>query len=175
MKRYIILTFFIVMLSASVFGQRLAYVDSEYVLRHIPEYSSAQKQLDALADQWQREIETKFAEAVKLSKDYQADKVLLTDDMKKKRESDINQKEKEANELQQLRFGFEGDLYKQKVRLIKPIQDRVAKSIEEYAVRENIDLVLDKNSVTLLYARANFDSTNDVITRMGFKPGSFAK
>lgn len=163
------------MLSASVFGQRLAYVDSEYILRHIPEYSSAQKQLDALSDQWQKEIETKFAESEKMSKDYQADKVLLTDDMKKKREADISQKEKEANELQQLRFGFEGDLYKQKIRLIKPIQDRVAKAIEEYAGRENIDLVLDKSSVTLLYARANFDSTNDVITKMGFKPGSFAK
>ena len=175
MKRYIIFTFFIVMLSATVFGQRLAYVDSEYILRHIPEYSSAHKQLDALSEQWQREIETKFAEAVKMSKDYQADKVLLTDDMRKKRELDITQKEKEANELQQLRFGFEGDLFKQKVRLIKPIQEKVAKAIEEYAGRENIDLVLDKSSVTLLYARANFDSTNDVITRMGFKPGSFAK
>lgn len=175
MYKYVILTFFTVMLCASVFGQRLAYVDSEYILRHIPEYSSAQKQLDALSDQWQKEIETKFAEAEKMSKDYQADKVLLTDDMKKKREADISQNEKEANELQQLRFGFEGDLYKQKIRLIKPIQDRVAKAIEEYASRENIDLVLDKSSVTLLYARANFDSTNDVITKMGFKPGSFAK
>ena len=68
------------MLSASVFGQRLAYVDSEYILRHIPEYSSAHKQLDALSEQWQKEIETKFAEAVKMSKDYQADKVLLTDE-----------------------------------------------------------------------------------------------
>lgn len=163
------------MLSATVFGQRLAYVDSEYILKHIPEYSSAQKQLDALTDQWQKEIETKFAEAVKMSKDYQADKVLLTDDMQKKREADITQKEKEANDLQQLRFGFEGDLYKQKIRLIKPIQERVAKAIEEYAGRESIDLVLDKNSLTLLFARPNFDSTNDVITRMGFKPGSFAK
>lgn len=163
------------MLSVTAFGQRLAYVDSEYILKHIPEYSSAQKQLDALSDQWQKEIETKFAEAVKMSKDYQADKVLLTDDMQKKREADITQKEKEANDLQQLRFGFEGDLYKQKIRLIKPIQERVAKAIEEYAGRESIDLVLDKNSVTLLFARPNFDSTNDVITRMGFKPGSFAK
>lgn len=163
------------MFSASAFGQRLAYVDSEYILRHIPEYSSAQKQLDALAEQWQKEIQTKFAEAAKMNKDYQADKVLLTDVMRAKRESDISQKEIEANELQQLRFGFEGDLYKQKLRLIKPIQERIAKAIEEYAGRENIDLVLDKSSVTLLYARANFDSTNDVITRMGFKPGSFAK
>lgn len=163
------------MLSASVFAQRLAYVDSEYILKHIPEYSSAQKQLDALSDQWQKEIELKFEEAEKMSKDYQADKVLLTDDMRKKREADIAQKQKEANELQQLRFGFEGDLFKQKVRLIKPIQDKVAKAIEEYAGRENIDLVLDKSSVTLLYARANFDSTNDVITKMGYKPGSFAK
>ncbi|MDA9554747.1 OmpH family outer membrane protein [Pelobium sp.] len=175
MKKYIILTLFTVMLSAVAFAQRLAYVDSEYILKHIPEYSSAQKQLDALSIQWQKEIDDKFKEVEKMQKDYQADQVLLTDDMRKKRESDIEQKDKEAKELQQLRFGFEGDLYKQKIRLIKPIQERVAKAIEEYANRENIDIVLDKSSVTLLYAKGNYDSTNAVITRMGYKPGSFAK
>ncbi len=163
------------MLCTTAFGQRLAYVDSEYILKHIPEYSSAQKQLDALAQQWQKEIDEKFLIVEKMQKDYQADQVLLTDDMRKKREDDILQKDKEAKEFQQLKFGFEGDLYRQKIRLIKPIQEKVAKAIEEYAGKESIDIVLDKSSITLLYARANYDSTNDIITKLGYKPGSFAK
>ncbi|MEO5912498.1 MAG: OmpH family outer membrane protein [Pelobium sp.] len=175
MKKYIILTCFSVMFCISAFGQRLAYVDSDYVLKHIPEYSSAQKQLDALAGQWQKDIDAKFVEVEKMKRDYVADQVLLTDDMKKKREAVIVQQEKEAQDLQQRKFGFEGELYSQKIRLIKPIQEKVAKAIEEYAAREGIDIILDKSTVTLLYARGSFDGTNDVIIRLGYKPGSFAK
>lgn len=163
------------MLCITAFGQRLAYVDSDYVLKHIPEYSSAQKQLDALADQWQKDIDAKFIEVEKMKRDYEADQVLLTEDMRKKREEDIVQKEKEAQDLQQRKFGFEGELYNQKIRLIKPIQEKVAKAIEEYASRESIDIILDKSTVTLLYARSSYDGTNDVIIRLGYKPGSFAK
>lgn len=163
------------MLSISAQAQRLAYVDSDYILQHIPEYSSAQKQLNALAEKWQSDINTKFAEVEKLRKDFQADQVLLTDDMRKKRENDILQKEKEANDLQQSKFGFEGELYKKKIRLIKPVQDKVAKAVEEYAARESIDIIIDKSTVTLLFARPNFDATNDVIIKLGYKPGAFAK
>ncbi len=163
------------MLSVAAFAQRLAYVDSEYILKHIPEYASAQKQLDALSDQWQKDIDAKFSEVEKMRKDFDADRVLLTDAMMKTREAEILQKEKEVRDLQQQKFGFEGDLYKQKVKLIKPIQDKVAKAIEEFANSQNIDIVIDKSTVTLLYARSSFDSTNDIITRLGYKPGSFAK
>ncbi len=141
----------------------------------MPEYSSAQKQLDAFALKWQKDIDDKFISLEKLQKDYQADMVLLTDDMRKSREIEISQKEKEVKDLQQQKFGFEGELYQQKVKLIKPIQERVAKAIEEYASRQNIDIVLDKSSVTLLFARPNYDGTNDIIIKMGYKPGSFAK
>lgn len=175
MKKYIILPIFIVMLCLTASAQRIAYVDSEYILRHIPQYSSAQKQLDAFAQKWQSDIDTKFAEVDKMRKDFQADQVLLTDDMKKKREMDILQREKEASDLQQKKFGYEGELYKEKLRLIKPIQDKVAKAVEEYANSEGIDMVIDKSTVTLLFARPNFDSTNQVITKLGYKPGAFAK
>lgn len=175
MKKYIILPILIVMLSIAAKAQRLAYVDSEYIMQHIPDYSSAQKQLNALAEKWQSEIDTKFAEVDKMQKDFIADQVLLTDVMKKKRENDILLKEKEARDLQQSKFGFEGELYKQKLRLIKPIQDKVAKAVEEYAGRESIDIIIDKSSVTLLFARPTFDGTNDVIIKLGYKPGSFAK
>jgi outer membrane protein len=174
MSKYITLFVFLIIFGFGASAQTLAYVDSEYVMQHIPEYSSAQKQLNAMSELWQKNINDKFAEVEKLKLDYKADEVLLTDDMRKKRQVDISQKENEANDLQQSKFGFEGQLYKEKLRLIKPIQDKVAKAIEEYANKENIDLVLDKSTVTLLFARPNFNATNNVIIKLGYKPGSFA-
>jgi outer membrane protein len=174
MSKYITLFVFLIIFGFGASAQTLAYVDSEYVMQHIPEYSSAQKQLNAMSELWQKNINDKFAEVEKLKLDYKADEVLLTDDMRKKRQVDILQKENETNDLQQSKFGFEGQLYKEKLRLIKPIQDKVAKAIEEYANKENIDLVLDKSTVTLLFARPNFNATNNVIIKLGYKPGSFA-
>jgi outer membrane protein len=174
MSKYITLFVFLIIFGFGASAQTLAYVDSEYVMQHIPEYSSAQKQLNAMSELWQKNINDKFAEVEKLKLDYKADEVLLTDDMRKNRQVDILQKENEANDLQQSKFGFEGQLYKEKLRLIKPIQDKVAKAIEEYANKENIDLVLDKSTVTLLFARPNFNATNNVIIKLGYKPGSFA-
>lgn len=175
MKRYIILVIIIVICSITSFAQQLAYVDSEYILKHVPEYSSAQKQLDALSEQWQKDIDKKFLEIETMYKAYQADQVLLTDEMKKRREEEISLKEKEAKELQQKRFGYEGELFQQRIKLIKPVQDRIAKAVEEYAAREGLDIIIDKNSVTMLFARPNYDRSNDIITRLGYKPGSFAK
>ena len=175
MKKYIIFSLFCLVFYAKSSAQNIAYVDSEYILKHIPEYSSAQKQLDALALQWQKDIDDKFIAVEKLQKDFQADMVLLTDEMRKSRAIEITQKEKEVKELQQTKFGFEGELYQQKIRLIKPIQEKISKAIDDYASRQNIDIVLDKSSVTLLFARPNYDGTNEIIIKMGYKPGSFAK
>lgn len=174
MKKSIIL-FALIVIANVALAQRLAYVDSEYILKHIPEYASAQKQLNELSIQWQKDIEQKFKDVEGMQKAYQADKVLLTDDMRKRREEEIGQKQTEANELQQKKFGYEGDLFKEKVRLIKPVQERIAKAIQEYAARESLDVILDKATVTFLYARPNYDRSNDIITRMGYKPGTFAK
>ena len=157
-------------------AQRFVYVDSEYILKHIPEYNSAQKQLDALSDQWQKEVDAKFADIEKLYKAYQADQVLLTDDMRKRREAEIVEKEKQAKEFQRQKFGFEGELFQQRSRLIKPIQERVAKAVQALAEDQQLDVVFDKGSdVTMLYANARLDRSNEVITRLGYKPGTFAK
>ncbi len=157
-------------------AQRFVYVDSEYILKHIPEYNSAQKQLDALSDQWQKEVDAKFSEVEKLYKAYQADQVLLTDDMRKRREAEIVEKEKQAKEFQRQRFGFEGELFQQRSKLIKPIQERVAKAIQDLAEAQQLDVVFDKGSdITLLYANPRLDRSNEVVTRMGYKPGTFAK
>lgn len=176
MKKIAVTFAFIICVSTAAFAQRFAYVDSEYILKHIPEYVSSQKQLDALSKQWQKEIDDRYAEIDQLYKAYQTDQVLLSPEMRKKRENEIVEKEKEVKELQRNRFGFEGDLYKERLRLIQPIQDRVAKAVQAVADNQQLDMIFDKNSqIMMLYANPRLDKSNDVITRLGYKPGTFAK
>jgi outer membrane protein len=173
MKKYIISTIVALCLSVGAFAQRFAYVDTEYILKHIPEYTSAQKQLDALSEQWQKQVDGRFAEIEKMYKAYQADQVLLTEDMRKRRENEIIQKEKEAKEFQRIKFGFEGELFQQRTKLIKPIQDRVAKAVQAVAENQQLDMIFDRNSeIMMLYASPRLDKSNDVITRLGYKPGA---
>lgn len=176
MKKLLLLIAFICVSGVSAFAQRFAYVDSEYILKHIPEYSSAQKQLDALSQQWQKQVDDQLAAVEKLYKAYQADQVLLTPEMRKQREQEIVEKEKAAKDFQRQKFGFEGDLYQQRMKLIKPIQERVARAVEAVAESSQLDMIFDKNSqVLLLYASPRLDKSNDVITRLGYKPGTLAQ
>jgi outer membrane protein len=96
--------------------------------------------------------------------------------MRKRRENEIIEKEKGAKEYQRLKFGFEGELYQQRIKLIKPIQDRVAKTVQAVAEAGQLEMIFDKNSdLILLYANPRLDKSNDVITRLGYKPGTLAK
>ncbi|KAA8475885.1 periplasmic chaperone for outer membrane proteins Skp [Arcticibacter tournemirensis] len=176
MKKLLLIIAFVCVSGLSAFAQRFAYVDSEYILKHIPEYNSAQKQLDALSQQWQKQVDDRLAEVEKLFKAYQADQVMLTPDMRKRREEEIVEKEKAAKEFQRQKFGFEGELYQQRIKLIKPIQERVARAVEAVAESNQLDMILDKNSqVILLYASSRLDKSNEVITRLGYKPGTVAQ
>lgn len=176
MKKLIFTLAFLMVGGMAAMAQRFVYVDSEYILKHIPEYNSAQKQLDALSEQWQKEVDTRFAEVERLYKAYQADQVLLTEDMRKRRENEIVEKEKEAKEFQRLKFGFEGELFQQRSKLIKPIQERVAKAIQSLSEAQQLDVVFDKGSdIMMLHANPRLDRSNEVITRLGYKPGTFAK
>src|SRR5690606_27361873 len=138
-------------ISLTASAQRFAYVDSDYILKHIPEYTSSQKQLDALSAQWQKDVDARFAEIERLFKAYQADQVLLTEEMRKRREAEIIGKENAAKEFQRVKFGFEGELFQTRTRLIKPIQDRVAKAIQAVTDAQQLDMIFDKTSeLTLL-------------------------
>jgi outer membrane protein len=175
MKKAII-TLVLAFISITTWAQRFAYVDSEYILKHIPEYASSQKQLATLSEQWQKEAEGRFQEIDRMYKSYQADQVLMTADMKKRREADIVAKEKEAKDFQRSKFGPDGELTQRSNALIKPIQDRVAKAIQAVAEEQSLDMIFDKNSeVIMLYANPRYDKSAEVITRLGLKPGVFAK
>ncbi|WP_262248427.1 OmpH family outer membrane protein [Parapedobacter soli] len=171
MKKLVGILVLSIVASSAAMAQRFAYVDTEYILKHVPEYLAAQKQLDALSVQWQEEVDNRFADIENLYKKYQEDQVLLSEDMRRKREDEIVMKEREAREFQRQKFGFEGDLFQERVKLVQPIQDRVAQAIQTIATDQGLDIVLDKGSeVTFLYANPRLDKSNDVITRLGYKP-----
>jgi outer membrane protein len=176
MKKIILVICFTFIAFTTAFAQRFAYVDSDYILKHMPDYVSAQKQLGALSDQWQKDVDTRFQEVDRMYKAYQADQVLMTADMKKRREAEVVDKEKEAKDFQRQKFGPDGELAQKSSSIMKPIQDKVAKAIQSVAETENLDMVFDKNSeVIMLYANPRYDKSADVITRLGLKPGVFAK
>ncbi len=173
MKKFLILTA-LVIFSAGAFAQKYAYVDTKYILENIPEYTKAQKQLDDISAGWQKEIETKYKEIDQMYKDYQAEQVLLSEEMKKKREQEIMDKEKAVKDLQKQRFGYEGDLFKKRQELVKPIQDKIYDAIQKLAQTKNLDLVFDKSAggSALLYTNPSLDKSNDILKDLGYKPGN---
>jgi outer membrane protein len=176
MKKIILICFFTFITFSAAFAQRFAYVDSEYILKHMPEYASAQKQIESLTAQWQKEVDQRFQEIDRLYKAYQADQILMTPEMKKRREAEIADKEKTAKDFQRQKFGPDGDLAQKSNAIIKPIQEKMAKAIQAVAENDNLDMILDKNSeVIMLYFNPRYDKSADVITRLGLKPGVFAK
>ncbi len=149
-------------------AQKFAYVDTQYILDNIPEFAEAQSQLDELSNNWQKEIEVKFAEVDKMYKDYQTQSVLLPDDLKKKKEQEIVEKEKEAKNLQRTRFGKDGDLFKKRQELVKPIQEKIYNAIQELSTSNNYAVVFDKGgSLTMMYANPKYDISDDVLDNLG--------
>ncbi len=154
--------------SAVAQSNRYGYVDSEYILDQIPEYRSAQKQLDDLSLSWKEEVEKQVQNIDKLYKAYQAEWVLLPEDARKKREEEIAAREKGLNDYKKEKFGPEGELFKKRQQLIKPIQDRVFDAIQTYAKDNSMDFIFDKaGALTMLYSNVRLDKSNDILTAMG--------
>ncbi len=168
MKKLLLTIVFVLGGLVLTYAQKYAYVDTDYILENIPEYADAQDELNEISVVWQKEIEEKFAEIDKLYKSYQADAVLLPEDMKRKREEEIIKKEKEAKDLQKKRFGQDGDLFKKRQELVKPIQDKIFNAIEEIAKFKNYAFVFDKSSgPTVLYADSKYDISDEVLRKVG--------
>lgn len=157
-------------ISSLSFAQKTAYVDTEYILNKIPAYKEAQKQIDDLTKQWQKEIEERHLSLDAYYKQYQIDKVLLSNDMKQKREQEILDKEKELKELQKKRFGPEGDRFKKEQELIKPIQDEIYNAIKEIATAQNYGFIFDaaSSSLSLLYTDIKYDISDEILKKLGY-------
>jgi outer membrane protein len=173
MKKIFISAALVALTATAALAQKFAYIDSEYILANIPEYKQAQGELDKTSTNWQKEIETKYAEIDKLYKAYQAEQILLTEDMKKKREAEIVGKEKEVKDLQKQHFGVDGDLFKKRQELVKPIQDKVYNAVKEIAEKQTFAVIFDKSSeLTMLYTNPKYDKSDEVLEAMGYKAGS---
>ena len=173
MKKLIILFSVIAgLIPAGVFAQKYCYVDTQYILDNITEYKAAQQQLDQLSVNWQKDIEAKYSFIDKLYKDFQAEQILLTDEMKRKRESEIVTKEKEVKDFQKQKFGYEGELFKKKQELVKPIQDKIYNAIKKMATDQSYAVVFDKSSdLIMLYANPKYDKSDDILNTLGYKVG----
>jgi outer membrane protein len=151
-------------------AQRYAIVDTKYILDKLPEYKEAQKKLDQFSEQWQKEVDGKQSALDKMYKDFEAERVMLSPELTKKREDELFVREKEVRDLQRKRFGFEGDLFKKRQELVKPIQDKVYNAIQKLAVTRQLELILDKSEgITVIFADPKLDRSEDILKELGVK------
>ncbi len=170
MKNLMLTAISVLLLAFAAQAQRYAIVDTKYILEKIPEYKQAQQKLDQFSDQWQKEIDEKQSALDRIYKDYEAEQVMLSEGLKKKREDEIFIREKEVRELQRKRFGFEGDLFKRRQELVKPVQDKVYNAIQKIAVARLYDFILDKSEgITVIFADPKLDKSEEVLKELGVK------
>jgi outer membrane protein len=170
MKKILLLASF---MAIGIFGfsqTRYAIIDTRYILDRMPEYKAAQTKLDDIAGSWQKEIDSMQSQLDKMYKDYDAEQVMLSDDLRKKREDQLYNKEKTLRDLQRKRFGFEGDLFKKRQELIKPVQDKLYNAVQRIAVNRGYDFILDKSEgITVIFADPKLDKSEDVLKELGIK------
>jgi len=170
MKKLVLILLLFTVSAGFGFAQKYAYVDTQYILGNIPSYKAAQEQLDKVSQQYQKELEMIHSELDKMYKDFQAESVLLSDDMKRKREDMIITKEKEYKKLQRQYFGAEGDLFQKRQSLIKPIQDDVFKVIQEVAEQGAYSIIFDKaGSLSMIYTNSKYDLSDQILQKLGYK------
>ncbi len=162
--------FVLVCITAAAQAQKYAVIDTKFILSKIPEYVDADKKLAAVSEQWQKEIDEMQSSLDQMYKNYDAEQYMLSDELKKKREDELFNKEKEVRDMQKKRFGYQGDLFKEREKLVKPIQDRVYNAIQKMAIARGYDFILDKSEgITVIFADPKLDKSNDVLTTMGIK------
>jgi outer membrane protein len=170
MKKIIFISVLAILSSLASFGQKFAFVDSEYILGNIPSYKAAQEQIDKMSKEWESEIQQKLADIDKMYKSYQSEKVLLTEDMKAKREDEIEKKGQEVKDLQKKYFGRDGMLNKKRQELVKPIQDEVYNAVKEISLEQGYAIIFDTASNPgVLYSNPKNDKSDDVLQRLGYK------
>lgn len=170
MKKLVLVVAVVLGMAVAASAQKMAFIDTEYIMENIPAYKAAQNQLDQLSSQYQKELESMHAEIEQMYKDFQAESVLLSDDMKRKREDVIITKEKDYKQLQKKYFGPNGDLFKKRQGLVKPIQDDVFNAVQEISNEGSYSIVFDKaGGTTLFFTNPKFDLSDQVLQKLGYK------
>jgi outer membrane protein len=170
MKNILFALVFVLGAAVAAHAQRYAIIDTKYILSKLPEYVDADKKLQTISDQWQKEIDNMQTQLNDMYKNYDAEQYMLSDDLKKKREDELYNKEKEVRDLQKRRFGYQGDLFTEREKLVKPIQDKVYNAVQKMAVAHGYDFVLDKSEgITVIFADPKLDRSNDILQELGIK------
>lgn len=169
MKRFFCAFAFLgLLLAGPAQAQRLGYIDTEFIMSKMPEYTQAQTELNKLSDTWQKEIEAQQKDIDKMYRTYQAEEVVLTEPMKKKRQDEMLKKEQELKAYRTKQFGYEGQLFKKRQELNKPVQDKIFEAVEKMVKTKKLDIVLDKASdLTMIYTNPTFDYTEYVLEELG--------
>lgn len=169
MKRLGFVIVAIVAFACSANAQKFALVDMEYVLKNIPAYEMANEQLNQVSQRWQKEVDDLAKEAQTLYKNFEVDMVFLTDEQKKKKEQEIVAKEKEVTELRYKYFGPEGELFKKRESLIKPIQDDVYNAVKKVSEERGYQVIFDRaSSQSIIFASPRIDVSNEVLAKLGY-------
>jgi outer membrane protein len=159
----------ILLLSINGYAQKFAYVDTDYILTKVPEFVQAEEKINEFSKQWQSEIEAAYQDVEQMYRTYQSEQVLLTSEMKTKREESIIEKEKSVQTLQQKYFGTQGELYKKRQDLIKPIQDRIFDAVQQLAATNKYSIIFDASSdLIMLYSNPDLDKSDKVLELMGY-------
>ncbi len=170
MKKILALAILATVFGASTHAQKFAFVDSDYILRNIPSYMAAQEELDNLSENWESVIKKEYEVIEEMYKSYKAERVLLSDEMRQEREENIIEKENEVKALQQQYFGPEGDLFKKREELVRPIQDAVYKSVRELTAEGGYAIIFDTSSgASILYSNPRYDMSDEILQKMGYK------
>ncbi|MHB1921891.1 MAG: OmpH/Skp family outer membrane protein [Chitinophagaceae bacterium] len=153
-----------------LFAQRYCVINSQYILQQIPQYTQAQQELDSISTSWQKELDAKKLVIANMYKSYQAEQVMLTEDLKKKRQQEIMGQEKALQDLQNKLFGYQGELFKKREELVKPIQDEVYNAVQQMAADRLYDFVLDKSGgISVFYSDPRLDQSQEVLRILGIK------
>lgn len=169
MKRILLLSIMLLGLAGSSYAQKFVLIDMEYILKNISSYETANEQIEVLSKRWQSEVDKMQQDIQTMYKSYQSDLAFLSADQKTKRENEIVEKEKQLQELKRKYFGPEGELYKKRQVLIKPIQDDIYEAIKEISEAKGYQLVLDRASAeSVIFASPRIDISNDVLAKLGY-------
>ena len=169
MKKVILLSCLLWLCSLTGMAQKFALIDMEYILKNIPAYEMTNEQLSQVSQKWQNEVEALQQEAQNMYKNYQSDLVFLSAEMKSQREEEIVKKEQEAQDLKRKYFGPEGELYKKRASLMKPIKDEIYNAVKEISEDKGYQIVWDRASaMSIIFASPKIDISNEVLIKLGY-------
>ena len=170
MKRILALAVVACLVTSAAVAQKFAFVDSEYVLKNIPSYQAAQDEIDSQSEAWEAEVSKEYETIAEMYKSYKAERVLLSEEMTQKRETEIMNKEKAVKELQKKYFSPEGELFKKREELVKPIQDAIYKAVKELTAEGGYAIIFDTSSgAAILYSNPKYDKSDEILQKLGYK------